>query len=111
MTLKTVAAGRGNDKRIVSDGISDFILEAFHAERQEHAPPLAGTSVETGMEVHVTGHVDDEAASGSCCVSSCSLGLFWKWAKTAALGTFYCCPSFKIFSGQLSGSVSHESID
>jgi hypothetical protein len=28
-------------------------------ERQEHAPPLAGASVETRMEVHVTGDVDD----------------------------------------------------
>ena len=33
---------------------------------KEHAPPLAGASVETGMEVHVTGDVDDKAASGGC---------------------------------------------
>jgi len=38
---------------------------------KEHAPPLAGAHVETGVEVHVTGDVADRAASGGCCVSSC----------------------------------------
>ena len=33
---------------------------------QEHATPLAGASVETGVEVHVTGDVADSAASGGC---------------------------------------------
>jgi len=33
---------------------------------QEHAPPLAGAHVETGEKVHVTGDVDDRAASGGC---------------------------------------------
>jgi len=39
---------------------------------QEHATPLAGASVETGVEVHFTGDVADSAASGGCCVSTCS---------------------------------------
>jgi hypothetical protein len=33
---------------------------------QEHAPPLAGAHVETGIEVHDTGDVADSAASGGC---------------------------------------------
>ena len=33
---------------------------------KEHATPLAGASVETGDEVHVTGDVADKAASGGC---------------------------------------------
>ena len=37
---------------------------------KEHAPPLAGASVETEDGVHNTGDVDDKAASGGCCVSS-----------------------------------------
>ena len=40
---------------------------------KEHAPPLAGAHVETGKRVHITGDVDDRAASGGCCVSSCSV--------------------------------------
>ena len=43
---------------------------------QEHATPLAGAGVETGMEVHVTGDVADRAASGGCSVSPCSRSLF-----------------------------------
>jgi len=39
---------------------------------KEHAPPLAGAHIETGVEVHITGDVDDRAASGGCCVSTCS---------------------------------------
>jgi hypothetical protein len=39
---------------------------------KEHAPPLAGASVETGVDVHTTGDVADRVASGGCCVSSCS---------------------------------------
>ena len=39
---------------------------------QEHATPLAGAGVETGVEVHVTGDVADSAASGGCSVSPCS---------------------------------------
>ena len=39
---------------------------------KEHATPLAGAGVETGLGVHATGDVDDKAASGGCCVSSCS---------------------------------------
>ena len=41
------------------------------ANVKEHAPPLAGASVETGVEVHVTGDVADKAASGGCSVSTC----------------------------------------
>jgi hypothetical protein len=37
----------------------------MRAERQEHAPPLAGAHVVTGFEVHDTGDVDDKAASGN----------------------------------------------
>jgi hypothetical protein len=44
---------------------------------KEHAPPLAGAHVDTGIEVHTTGDVDDKAASGGCCVSSCSAVLFF----------------------------------
>ena len=43
----------------------------FLANVKEHAPPLAGAHVETGVGVHDTGDVDDKAASGGCCVSSC----------------------------------------
>ena len=39
---------------------------------KEHAPPLAGASVETGNGVHNTGDVADRAASGGCCGSPCS---------------------------------------
>lgn len=46
---------------------------------QEHAPPLAGASVETGIRVHDTGDVDDKAASGGCCVSSCSASFESRW--------------------------------
>ena len=34
----------------------------FAANVQEHATPLAGAGVETGVEVHVTGDVADSAA-------------------------------------------------
>ena len=43
----------------------------FAANVQEHATPLAGAGVETGVEVHVTGDVADSAASGGCCASPC----------------------------------------
>jgi len=53
----------------------DFILVWFDVEIlpnvKEHAPPLAGAHVETGEKVHITGDIDDRAASGGCCVSSC----------------------------------------
>jgi len=39
---------------------------------KEHATPLAGAGVETGVGVHVTGNVADSAASGGCSVSTCS---------------------------------------
>jgi hypothetical protein len=42
---------------------------------KEHATPLAGASVETGVEVHVTGDVADKAASGGCCASACCASL------------------------------------
>ena len=42
------------------------------ANVKEHATPLAGAGVETGLEVHTTGDVAGSAASGGCCVSSCS---------------------------------------
>ena len=38
---------------------------------KEHAPPLAGVGVETGVKVHVTRDVANRAASGGCCVSTC----------------------------------------
>ena len=44
---------------------------------KEHAPSLAGASVETGVEVHATGDVAHKAASDGCCVSSCSDSSFW----------------------------------
>ena len=37
---------------------------------KEHALPLAGASDETVVRVHITGDVDDKAASGGCCVST-----------------------------------------
>ena len=49
---------------------------------KEHAPPLAGASDETGVEVHVTGDVDDRAASGGCCVSSCSPLVYFAFRST-----------------------------
>ena len=48
-----------------------LLLPYSLANVKEHAPPLAGASVETGDGVHNTGYVDDKAASGGCCVSSC----------------------------------------
>ena len=39
----------------------------FFASVMKHATPLAGLSVETGVEVHATGDVADKAAGG--CVS------------------------------------------
>ena len=44
----------------------------FQQNVKEHATPLAGASVETGVDVHVAGDVADSAASGGCCVSTCS---------------------------------------
>ena len=44
----------------------------FLANVKEHATPLAGAAVERGVEVHVSGDVDNRAASGGCCVSTCS---------------------------------------
>ena len=51
---------------------SVFWIIDFYANVKEHATPLAGAGVETGVEVHVTGDVADSSASGGCCVSSCS---------------------------------------
>ena len=45
---------------------------SFRPNVKEHAPPLAGAHAETGVEVHITGGYADRAASGGCCVSSCS---------------------------------------
>lgn len=39
---------------------------------QEHATPLAEAVVERGVEVHVTGDVENRAASVGCFVWSCS---------------------------------------
>ena len=44
---------------------------------KEHATPLAGAGVETGVEVHITSDVADKAASGGCCVSTCCASYFW----------------------------------
>ena len=43
-----------------------FVGMVFLPNVKEHATPLAGASVETGAEVHVTGDVADSAASGGC---------------------------------------------
>ena len=43
---------------------------------QEQATPLAGGSVGTGVEIHVTGDVADNAASGGYGASSCSPVVF-----------------------------------
>jgi hypothetical protein len=43
------------------------------ANVQEHATPLAGAGIERGVEVHITGDVDNRAASGGCCASPCSV--------------------------------------
>ena len=45
---------------------------SFSHDVKEHATPLAGACVETGVEVHNTGDVADSAASGGCSVSTCS---------------------------------------
>jgi hypothetical protein len=42
------------------------------ANVKEHATPLAGAGVDTGVEVHTTGDVAERAASEGCCVSACS---------------------------------------
>ena len=48
----------------------------FFIDVQEQATPLAGAGIETGVEVHVTGDVADDAASGGavprlvCCLYS-----------------------------------------
>lgn len=47
------------------------MLSFFLANVKEHATPLAGASVETGVKVHTKGDVADRAASGGCCVSTC----------------------------------------
>ncbi len=41
------------------------------ANVKEHAPQLAGSGVETGVEVHITCDVVDTAASGGCRGSTC----------------------------------------
>jgi len=41
------------------------------ANVKEHATPLAGTGVETGIEVHAAGDSADMAASEGCCASPC----------------------------------------
>lgn len=40
-------------------------------QRQRARTATSGESVETGVEVHNTGDIDDKAASGSCCVFFC----------------------------------------
>ena len=50
---------------------AELLRHIFFSNVKEHAPPLATTSVETGVKVHDTGDVDDKAASGGCSVSSC----------------------------------------
>jgi hypothetical protein len=54
------------------EGILAHTQEFHPPNVKEHATPLAGASVEMGVEVHTTGDVADRAASGGCCVSSCS---------------------------------------
>ena len=48
---------------------------------KEHAPPLARASVGRGVRVEVTQEHVNRAASGGCCVSSCSLLLFLLWCR------------------------------
>ena len=60
---------------VVSEAMAGLFI---FSERQEHAPPLAEASVETGVEVHDTDDVADKAASGGCCASSCWTLLSWR---------------------------------
>ena len=47
--------------------INDFlVIFIFLQNVKEHATPLAGAGVETGVEVHVSGDGVDKAASGGC---------------------------------------------
>jgi hypothetical protein len=43
-----------------------IVFMIFLPNVEEHATPLAGAGVETGVEVHATGDVPDKAASGGC---------------------------------------------
>lgn len=56
-----------NNNQSAPKGDSSFLHNV-----QELATPLAGASVETGVEVHITGDVADRAASGGCPASPCS---------------------------------------
>jgi hypothetical protein len=66
-----------------TDIFADLLI--FLQNVQEHATPLAGASVEHGVEVHVTGEVENRAASGGCCDSACSASLFF-WKAFAMFG-------------------------
>lgn len=60
------------DQEVASSDIS------FLQNVKEHAPPLAGASVETGVGVHNTGDLADKTASSGCCGSTCSaLPVIW----------------------------------
>ena len=66
---RTGSASTQSRTAIVEGSVASEIILA---NVKEHAPPLAGAHVETGGRVHITGDVVDRAASGGCCVSSCS---------------------------------------
>ena len=53
-----------NDRYHVWEHIPEFWLSPSLPNVKEHATPLAGAGVETGVGVHATGDVDDRAASG-----------------------------------------------
>jgi hypothetical protein len=59
---------------------------SFPENVKEHAPPLAGASVETGVWVHVTGEVADNAARGGCCVSTCWAFRIHRCIQAASFG-------------------------
>ena len=67
---QVIADAMGMENKLpISQALADKFIEA---NVKEHATPLAGAGVETGVEVHTTGDVADKAASGGCCGSSCS---------------------------------------
>ena len=64
MADERIAVERIRVTPTISATITDvYFIELLNgwylANVKEHAPPLAGASVETGVEVHVTGDVDD----------------------------------------------------
>ena len=71
-----MSGGVGFDVPGEVNGIYEMMRVDLHLDFlqnvKEHATPLAGAGVERGVEVHVTGEVENRAASGGCCASACS---------------------------------------